>query len=570
MKGSNIPMRILFQNQQNKIPTHFAEAKMAACLEAAYALSEPGKSRDYAGAVSLIFVTADEMKAINAAERQVDKVTDVLSFPLLEMTDGSLTAPLTEADLHPDFTEEDVGEDDFTEEAFSEDEPAGAADERMILELGDIVICPEKAAEQADAYGHSLLREYCFLAVHGLLHLLGYDHERSAEAEKKMFALQEEILRDAGISRDAAAYPPEEDPEEEFAEDFTNDTEQKPEEALSTKSEEAAAKDEEGTSYLSRSAEPLPEGFRSGFVAIMGRPNAGKSTLLNRLSGDELAIVSHKAQTTRHNIRTVLDDGQSQIIFIDTPGIHRSHNKLDRYMTDSAWFALQDADLGLLLVDPAKGYISEVEKVCCKKADELQIPLFLLLTKTDAQAKEELLPVIDRYSKFYSFREIIPISAEKNENLDLLLEKIREYLPEGPRYYSPEAYTDQTERALAAEYIREQLLHFTHQEVPHQAAVLIDEFKEIEDENGERTLARIMASIIVDKPSHKGIIIGKGGQSLKRIGQAARIKLETLLGCKVYLDIHVKVREGWQSKESILQTLGYVKGKAGQSADDIL
>lgn len=557
-------MRILFQNQQNNYPTGFAEEKIKACLEKAYALSEPGQSEAYIAQVSVFFVTAQEMQDINKDERGVDQLTDVLSFPLLEMEDGRFLEALTEADLHPDFSDEDEAEDERDEEeqaeaaesieAAGEDTSAGASEEDeneplfleddacMILELGDIVICPERAGEQAEAYGHSLLREYCFLALHGFLHLIGYDHERGEEAEKEMFGLQERVLEEVGISRDPEAYPPEEDEKEAGKNYFTHDLD----------------------------GEPLPENFRSGFAAILGRPNAGKSTLLNRLSGDELAIVSHKAQTTRHNIRTVLDDGSSQIIFVDTPGIHRSHNKLDRYMTDSAWFALQDADLGLLLVDPAKAYITEVEKVCCQKADELGIPLILVLTKIDAQAKEALLPVIARYSEFYNFAEIIPISAEKNENIDLLLSKIKEYLPRGPRYYSPDAYTDQTERALAAEYIREQLLHYTHQEVPHKAAVYIDEFKEIENEEGERVLARIMASIIVDKPSHKGIVIGKKGQSLKRIGQSARIKLEELLGCKVYLDIHVKVREGWQSNDAMLKTLGYVKGKSGQSAEDIL
>lgn len=567
-------MRSRFQNQQNDEPVLYAAKKIEACLKRAFEVSELAEDerlRHYESEVWITFVTADEIRAINRSERSIDRVTDVLSFPLLELRDGRLEYELEAYDFHPDSESEEVSaessEDDFEEEG------------TMLLDLGDILICSEKAADQAHEAGHSLLREYCFLAVHGMLHLLGFDHERGEADEEKMFALQDEILDELGITRDPKAYPAIPDSEAVYDPELWEMTE--PEEAETDEAaaegstDEALPAEEGGLTYRFGEDIPagealLPEGFRSGFVAIMGRPNAGKSTLLNRLSGDELAIVSPKAQTTRHNIKTVLDDGEAQIIFVDTPGIHRSKNKLDRYMTDSAWYALQDADLGLLLVDPAKGFISEVEKVCCKKADELGIPLILLLTKTDAQSKESLLPVISRYAAFYPFKEIIPISAEKNDQIDLLLEKIKENLPEGPRYYSPDAYTDQTERALAAEYIREQLLHYTHQEVPHQAAVLIEAFKEFFDEEGERSLVRIAASIIVDKDSHKGIIIGKGGQSLKRIGQAARIKLENLLGCKVYLEIHVKVRPGWQSKDSVLKSLGYVKGKSGQSADDIL
>ncbi len=522
MKGSNIQMQIQFQNRQTKYPLTDVEPAIRTVIEEAYQRTGLKAAVDFpfTANVTVNFVNEQVMRETNKESRGQSKVTDVLSFPMLEMTNGILAEELSEADFHPDLSDEE------TMEALEED-----SDLPLVLELGDIVICVPRAVRQAEEYEHPLLRELSFLALHGFLHLLGFDHERSEADEEMMFDLQDEIMAGAGINRTAVTVP-----EELY---------------------QAADQD-------------VPPGFKSGLVAILGRPNAGKSTLLNHLSGDELAITSHKAQTTRHNIRTVLDDGESQIIFIDTPGIHRSKNKLDRFMTDSAWYALQDADVGLLLVDPEKGYISAVERVCVEKAKELEVPLILLLTKTDAMSKEDLLPVIQRFANYADFADIIPVSAFKHDNIDLLLNRIRELLPEGPRYYHEDAYTDQTERALAAEYIREQLLVYTHQEVPYAAAVEIDSFKEETDDSGERSLVKIMASIITERDSHKGIIIGKKGQSLKRIGQAARIKLENLLGCKVYLELHVKVRPDWQNKDSVLNNLGYVKGKAGPSADDIL
>ncbi len=524
-------MQVQFQNHQNKYPVAESYALIEEALSRAFSRQALAKAAEppFEALVSVTFVNEPQMRETNRDTRGISAVTDVLSFPMLELKEGNLLAPLSETDFYPDF------------DALEDDEAASEEDEKLLLHLGDIVICAPRAAKQAEDYGHSFLRELSFLALHGMLHLLGYDHEEGEAEEATMFAHQEDILTELGITREAPGV------------------------------ETELYSEEEATAELYSAADQnLPEDFRSGFVAIVGRPNAGKSTLLNRLSGDELAITSHKAQTTRHNIRTVIDDGTSQMIFIDTPGIHRSKSKLDRYMTDSAWFALQDADVGLLLVDPEKGFISEVEKACTKKAQELGVPLILLLTKTDALAKESLLPVIARYAKFYDFADIIPISATNNDNIDLLLAKIRELLPKGPRYYHEESYTDQTERALAAEYIREQILVYLHKEVPYSAAVEIDSFKEEMEETGERKLVRILASIITERDSHKGIIIGKKGQTLKRIGSSARLKLEKLLDCKVYLELHVKVRPNWQNRDEVLDQLGYVKGKAGPSADDIL
>lgn len=512
MKGLNTQMQIQFLNQQDKMEVDLYEEDLRKILEGALAYANfEIEDREYLPSVNVVYFNHDSMKALNHETRQKDEITDVLSFPMLEMHEGKPVEAIEEAEFYPcDASEDSEAEEDDNEETY-------------VLELGDIVIDVERALEQAQDLGHSLRREIAFLALHGMLHLLGYDHIKGMD-EEQMSSIQEEILDAHGITRED----------------------------------------------LEDSSEALPEDFRSGFVSIIGRPNAGKSTLLNRLMGSELAITSRKAQTTRNNIRTVLDDGTMQIIFVDTPGIHRSKSKLDRFMSESAWRAMTESDLVLLLVDPSKNKITEVEEVACKKAREHNIPILLLLTKSDAMDKEKILPVIEKYSAHYPFAEIIPISAVSNDNIDLLLEKIRNFLPNGPRYYHQDAYTDQTERSLCAEFIREQVLHYTHQEIPHKAAVVIDKFEERQNEHGERSLVVIHASIITDKNSHKGMIIGKSGQMLKRIGQSARMKMEAMLDTKVYLDLHVKVRKDWQNKESILQELGYAKGGSGPSADDIL
>lgn len=499
-------MQIQFLNQQIKlddseIPYNEIEHVIESAREIANLEHE---DFEFDSSVAIIFVNDEAILAINEDSRQIAEITDVLSYPMLEMQNGNLLEPLEDASFEPLLNEEgeEIG---------------------LNLHLGDIVINTSRAVEQAEEYGHSIKREICFLALHGFLHIIGFDHIDNND--KQMENLQDEILEQNGITRTM--------PDCDTVEDVSKD-------------------------------------FKSGFVSIIGRPNAGKSTLLNCLMGSELAITSRKAQTTRNNIRTVLDDGTMQIVFVDTPGIHRSKSKLDRFMSDSAWRALAESDLVLLLVDPSKNKITEVEEVACKKAEENGIPIFLLLTKSDDLDKAQILPVIEKYSKFYSFAEIIPISALAGDNIDLLLSRIKHYLPEGPRYYEQEQYTDQTERSLSAEFIREQVLHYTHQEIPHKAAVVIDKFEERYDENNKRSLVVIHASIITDKDSHKGMIIGKSGQMLKRIGQSARIKIEQMLDCKVYLDLHVKVRKDWQNRESILQELGYAKGANGPSAKDIM
>lgn len=300
--------------------------------------------------------------------------------------------------------------------------------------------------------------------------------------------------------------------------------------------------------------------FRSGFVSLIGRPNVGKSTLLNQLSGSRLAITSPKPQTTRHVIRAIHDDADAQIVFLDTPGMHQPKNKLGSYMVSSARQAMADADVVLLLIEagfePRAGLM---EKKLLEIATQYKKPVILVVNKSDAAPKENMLPLIAVFDKTFPFAAIVPISAKTGDGVELLIDEIKKILPEGPRYFPEDSYTDQTERVLAAELIREQVLRFVHEELPHGTAVAIESFEEFHDpeKEQERKHVSIHAAIYCDKATHKGMIIGKQGQKLKMIGSAARVEIEAMLGCSCYLEIFVKVREDWRNRTGILHDLGY-------------
>ena len=414
------------------------------------------------------------------------------------------------------------------------------------------------------------------------------------------------------------------------------------------------------------------EKFLSGYVAIIGRPNVGKSTLLNQLSGIRVAIVSPKPQTTRHNIRAIVDEPDAQIIFIDTPGMHKPKTKLGEYMVDSAFNALNDADVLVLMIDATSPKITDIEKSCCEKAQKFKKPLILLINKVDLISKGEIFPIIERFMKIYQFDTIIPISVKKQDGLEIVKSEIKKRLPEGPQYFPVDSITDQTERTITSELIREQILRLTNEEIPHGTAVEIELFEERfadaktdndsktasdaktdittmsssiknksditndddlsisknetscedddenaydEDENetddadednddnddeddndaeyfeivdededdeaecdddndedddeededehehGERDFVKIQAVIYCEKDSHKRILIGKKGEMIKRIGTQARRQIEEMLQCKIYLELHVKVREDWRNRNPILDNLGYKNKK---------
>ncbi|MBQ1548232.1 MAG: GTPase Era [Lachnospiraceae bacterium] len=295
--------------------------------------------------------------------------------------------------------------------------------------------------------------------------------------------------------------------------------------------------------------------FKSGFVAIIGRPNVGKSTLMNKLIGQKIAITSSKPQTTRNRIRTVYtDEERGQIVFLDTPGLMKPKNKLGEYMVNAAGSTMSDADLILYIIEPS-AKIGAGDKDILRRLDNAMCPVFLLINKTDTIKKEEILAIIDAYSKERKFDEVIPLSALKGKNTDVLLDEIFKYLPEGPMFYDEDTVTDMTEREIVAEMIREKALYVLKEEVPHGIAVSIDTMKDRKD----KELTDIEATIICERDSHKGIIIGKKGAMLKRIGTDARYEIEKFLGRKVNLSLFVKVKKDWRESDYLVENFGYKK-----------
>lgn len=298
----------------------------------------------------------------------------------------------------------------------------------------------------------------------------------------------------------------------------------------------------------------MENNFKSGFVTLIGRPNVGKSTLMNHLIGQKIAITSNKPQTTRNRIQTVYtDEKKGQIIFLDTPGIHKAKNKLGEYMVNVAEHTLNEVDVILWLVEPTD-YIGAGEQHIIEMLKRTNTPVILVINKADTLShKEEMLTYIDTYRKVYDFAEIVPASALRGQNMDLMIDLIFKYLPYGPMFYDEDTVTDQPERQIVAELIREKALHALNEEIPHGIAVTIESMKERKKQN----MIDIDATIICERDSHKGIIIGKGGAMLKKIGTNARFEIERLLDCKVNLKLWVKVKKDWRDSEILLKNFGY-------------
>ena len=290
--------------------------------------------------------------------------------------------------------------------------------------------------------------------------------------------------------------------------------------------------------------------FYSGFVALVGQPNVGKSTLMNYFVGEKISIVSNKPQTTRNRIRSILTGEDYQIVFIDTPGIHKPKNKLGDFMVSSAKFALGEADAVVFMVEPREK-ISEGDRAIIEGFKSLKCPVFLAVNKVDTVGKPGLLKIIEAYSTAYGFKGIIPLSAQNGENADALLDALRQVLPEGPMYFPDDQITDQPERQIAAEIIREKALRYLQDEIPHGLAVEIDSMK------AKESIVNIGATIFCEKDSHKGIIIGKNGAMLKKIGTAARLDIQRLLGCAVFLELWVKIKKNWRDNDFLLKNFGY-------------
>ena len=296
----------------------------------------------------------------------------------------------------------------------------------------------------------------------------------------------------------------------------------------------------------------MQENFKSGFVTLIGRPNVGKSTLMNKLIGQKIAITSNKPQTTRNRIQTVYTCEEGQIVFVDTPGIHKAKNKLGEYMVNVAEQTLKEVDVVLWLVEPTD-FIGAGERHIAEQLESVKTPVILVINKVDTVKKEEILKFIDNYRKIYDFAEIVPVSALKGTNTDDLISTIFKYLSEGPMFYDEDTVTDQPMRQIVAELIREKALKCLSDEIPHGIAVYIDQMKERKSGN----MFDIDATIVCERDSHKGIIIGKQGAMLKKIGSAARYEIERMMEMQINLKLWVKVRKEWRDSDMQLKNFGY-------------
>jgi GTPase len=292
--------------------------------------------------------------------------------------------------------------------------------------------------------------------------------------------------------------------------------------------------------------------FKSGFISIIGRPNVGKSTFLNRVIGQKIAIMSDKPQTTRNKVQGVLTTSESQMIFIDTPGIHKPKHKLGDFMMKIAQNTLKEVDIILFMVNVEEG-LGKGDQFIIEKLKGVKTPVFLILNKIDQIHPDELLPIIKRYNELFPFAATVPISALEGNNVEHLLKLIQDNLPEGPQFYPADQITDHPERFIVSELIREKVLHLTREEIPHSIAVVIDKM----EKKGDKNLIDVLATIIVERDSQKGIVIGKQGSMLKEVGKRSRVDIENLLGTKVYLELWVKVQKDWRNRASNLRDYGF-------------
>lgn len=407
-------------------------------------------------AVDWTLIGPRSMRTLNREQRDVDQLTDILSFPAREMKDGEPTGALESYEFFGD-------------------------EEAQTLFLGDLVIAPSKVEEQAHTYGHSFEHELRFLVVHGMLHLLGYDHEQ--EGDRRLMRDMERRLM-SGL-------------------------------------------------------EEVP----SGFVAIIGRPNVGKSTLLNELSDRTLAITTAKPQTTRHAIRSVLSTEAYQIALLDTPGIHKPKNALGKTMMKATNVAIAQADVVALMIDASwKAFVGEMELSVIERAQRDEKPVILIINKVDRAEKDNILPLIKAYDDLFKLDAYVPISALKGDGIDRFLDEVTRLLPVRRRLFQLDDETDQTEKILSAELIRREILEQTHEEIPYGVHVMIERF--VEDEQA----IEIDALILCSKASHKHILIGHKGEKIKSIGTRARQAIEALTDARVHLSLFVKVKPNWENR----------------------
>lgn len=418
--------------------------------------------------VNLMLVDEDTIRTLNRDTRNVDRVTDVLSYPYTDLRVGEV--------LDINDYPESIDMTDHT------------------LTIGDIYICTKRAEEQAKEYEHSITREMCFLLCHGLLHICGYDHIESSDAVV-MEDMQKKILDNLGITRNIE--------------------------------------------------------FRAGFVTIIGDTNAGKSTLINSLVGEHVAIVSPKTQTTRENLIGVYNDDNTQIVFVDTPGYHKRANKIDEEMDKQIETAQEDTEIILMMLDGKKSLIDQYNSLSKKVNNNAK--KILLINKIDELKYEKLYPQLAELNSVARVDEILPISAKLGKNIDVLLDMIKKYLPvydHEIRYYPVDEYTDKNLRHMVAEIVREKALLLLDDEVPHGVQVVVTDYKESESP------VTIYADVYCERESHKAIILGKNGDMIKKISTKARESIEWLIGERVNLQLYVKVRENWRNDIKAIADFG--------------
>jgi len=419
-------------------------------------------------AINLTFVGEKKIRELNKTTRNVDRVTDVLSYPYTELKVG-----------------EKLNLDDYK---------LYIDQETNTLEFGDIYICSKRAADQAQEYKHSLKREICFLFCHGMLHCCGYDHIE-AKDEKVMEDMQNKILNKLGITRGIQ--------------------------------------------------------FKSGFVTILGETNAGKSTLMNSVIGEHVAIVSPKSQTTRENIQGIYNEENCQIVFVDTPGYHKRANKIDDEMEKHINTAQQDTEIVLMLIVANKPLVAQYEKLNQKVSAKAK--KILLINKIDETKFERLYPQLAELNAIAQVDEILPISAKEKKNVDVLIDMIKKYLPTFDfemRYYPIDEYTNKNLRHMSAEIIREKALLVLDDEIPHGIQVVITDYKESEKP------IQIYADLYCEKENHKAIILGKNGDMIKKISTMARKSIEYIVGEQINLQIYVKVKQNWRNDSKMIAEFG--------------
>lgn len=422
--------------------------------------------------VNLTFVQSNEIRELNKSTRNIDKVTDVLTYPYISKK------PKDKLKLKDYALDMDL--------------------ETKTLTIGDIYICHDRAVEQAQEFNHTIKREICFLFCHGLLHIAGYDHE-TKEQEQEMVEMQEKILNDLNITRKI---------------------------------------------------------FQAGFVTILGETNAGKSTLINHLVGEHVAIVSPKTQTTRENIQGIYNDENSQIVFVDTPGYHKRANKIDEEMEKSIQTSQEDTEIVLMLIVANRPLVEQYNKL--EKKISAKAKKILLINKIDEVKYEKLYPQLLELSEVAKVEEILPISALNGKNLDVLMNMIKKFIPTFDfemRYYPVDEYTDKNLRHMVAEIIREKALLCLDDEIPHGVHVVVNSYVE-----SEKPIP-IYADMYCEKENHKAIILGKNGDMIKKISTMSRRSIEKIVGEQINLQIYVKVKPNWRNDVKSIQEFGLSVGE---------